>query len=1009
MIGRKLSHYEIINEISRGGMGVVYRAVDVNLGRDVALKVLPEELVHDPARRERLLQEARAASALEHPHIAVIHEVGDADGVTFIAMELIRGEKLSETLGRGPLLQGRALTLATEIAEGLARAHEKGIIHRDLKPANVMVTDDGHVKIIDFGLAKLIEPVSHDAATATVQTPQTAPGLVLGTAAYMSPEQARGGRVDHRSDIFALGVTLYEMITGRAAFQGRSSLETMHAILTQPVPPLPAMAGASAEATADLQRIIAKCTTKDADDRFQGMKDLIVDLRAARRRLESGQTSAVVTPVSGPQVVPVMTGGTSKRILTAVVLALVVVVSGFLWWIGQRDQPTAVSPSGKPALAVLYFENNTGDASLDWMRTGLTDMMVTDLSQSTDFEVLGTDRLVQILQELRRVEDRVISADVVQKIAERADVDNVLLGSYVKAGGTIRITARLQEARTGRIVTAERVEGPGDTGLFVLVDELTRRFKAKMASLGGASVGSLLLHPGTSPAEEGLDRGVTEITTSSIEAYRYYVEGINFHERGLSEQAAPLLEKAIEIDPNFAMAYAKLAVVNNNIGLFDKRDEYAKRALDLTGRLTSRERYYIEGFYYGMRPETRGRSIEAYQQGLKLHPEHHASRHNLAVHFLNLERFSESIEQNEELIRRGSFNPTTHENLAEAMLYTGNVRRAREVAEEFVRQRPDSATGLRMLGGALTAEGRFDEALAAFEKSEALNPLDFATRLGKRSVAMLQGRWAEAEAINAELARSPNLFQRFLSFSGSGEIAAAHGRGQETLALWDRAANMTGLPPFQRAIARNRQARLLLRRGQPTLALAKAELAIVDARNRDPEFETLQLLAVAQAAVGRKADSEKTLALLESRARIQPTDREVRRLHWVRGQIAFAAGDTRTAVSELTRAQEMLPVHGPTVGPASSHPELWYAAAAASIKAGHDGQAVPLLERLQSSHERVFGMELYARSFFLLAQIYERRGDTPRAREQYARFVELWRNGDLERGWVAEAQKKLAR
>jgi len=1008
MIGRRLSHYEIIDEISRGGMGIVYRAVDANLGREVALKVLPDDLVHDPARRERLLQEARAASALEHPNIAVIHEVGEADGVTFIAMELIRGEKLSETLSRGPLLQTRAFTLATEIAEGLARAHEKGIIHRDLKPANVMVTDDGHAKIIDFGLAKLVESISPNVATASVHGPRTDTALVLGTAAYMSPEQARGDRVDHRSDVFALGVTLYEMVTGRPAFQGRSSLETMQAVLTQPVPPLPAIAGTSAEATAELQRIIGKCTAKESDDRFQGMKDLVVDLRAARRRLESSQTAAVVPTAAGSQALRDRARGDWTKVLAGGVLAVALVAAGILWWTGRRPQP-AVNPSGKPAVAVLYFENNTGDASLDWMRTGLTDMMVTDLSQSTDIEVLGTDRLVQILQELRRAEDRVISADVVQEIASRAAVDNVLVGSYVKAGGTIRISARLQEARTGRIVSAERVEGAGESSVFALVDELTRRFMSKMSDLSGARVDSLLPRPSAARPEAGLDRGVTDITTSSLEAYRYYAEGINFHERGLSSQAAPLLEKAIEIDPNFAMAYAKLAVVSNNLGLLNKRDEYAKRALDHIGRLTSRERYYIEGFYYGLRPETRGQSIEAYQQGLRLHPEHQASRHNLGLHLFNLERFAEGIAQYEELQRRGTSNPSTYEGLAEMFVQTGNIRRACEVAEEFVRRQPDSAVGLRTLGMALTADRRFDDARSAYEKSEALDPLDFVARLGRRSVAMLQQRWADAEAVNEELARSPNPFQRFLSLNGAGHIAAARGRGQAMLDLWDRSARVDGVAPQQRANARNRQAMMLLRQGKPALALTQAELALVDARNRDQEFETLQLLAVAQAAVGRKGDSEKTLALLESRAKIQPSDRETRRVYWARGEIALTLGDTNTALAELTKAHKMLPVHGPTVGPPSSHGDLWYAAASACIKAGGDADAAALLERLQSGHERIFAMDAYARSFFLLAQIHERRGDTVRAREQYARFVDLWRDGDLERGWVAEAQKKLAK
>ncbi|MEX2272005.1 MAG: protein kinase [Vicinamibacterales bacterium] len=1010
MIGRRLSHYEIIDEISRGGMGVVYRAVDVNLGREVALKVLPDDLVGDQERRARLIHEARAASALEHPHVAVIHDAGEAEGVTFIAMELIRGEKLSDALSRGPLIQTRALTLAAEIAEGLARAHDKGIIHRDLKPANIMVTDDGHAKIIDFGLAKLVEPVSAEAATVTAHDPQTRAGLVLGTAAYMSPEQARGGRVDHRSDIFALGVTLYEMLTGRPAFQGRSSLDTMQAILTQPVPPLPATAETPAEANADLQRIISKCTAKDADDRYQGMKDLIVDLRAARRRLESAPTSAAVTPPFGEHAVPLADRWIRHRALSGTVLVCAAIAAGLLWWWPGRSSDVSPSKStGKPAVAVLYFENNTGDASLDWMRTGLTDMMVTDLSQSADFEVLGTDRLVQILQEIRRTDDRVISADVVREITDRAGVDNVLVGSYIRAGGTIRISARLQDARTGRIVTAERVEGPGEAGLFALVDELTRRFKSSMAVLAAGSPGSLLQRPGERSEEQGLDRGLTAITTSSIDAYRYYAEGLNFHERGLSAQAAPLLEKAIDVDPDFAMAYAKLAVVNHNLGLYDKRDTYARRALDLTDRLTTRERFYIEGFYYSLRPETQRQSIAAYEQGLALHPEHQASRHNLGLVLLFLERFPEALEQYEELLRRGTSNATAYENFAEILVASGNVRRARELADDFVRGRPDDPNGLRMLGGVLIAGGRLDEARSAFEKSEALDPFDFGVRMGRRAVAILQERWAEAEAVQEAMARSPSPMERFLSLNGAGHMAAARGRGQTALDLWERSARVAGLPPLQRAVARNRQAMTLLRLGQPERAQAKAELALVDARNRGPEFETLQLLAVAQAALGRRADAAKTVALLESRAKILPSDREMRRVHWARGEIALMQNGRSTAVAELTKAQNMLPVHGPMIGPPSTHGDLWLAAALANISAGREDEAASLLERIQAGHERAYAAEAWARSFFLLAGIYERRGDTARSRQQYARFLELWGDGDMERGWIAEARSKLGR
>src|SRR2546425_3994294 len=280
-------------------MGVVYRAIDTRLNREVALKILPANLIADAARRARFVQEARAASALEHPNIAVIHEIDEAGGVSFIAMELIRGEKLSVVVGRGAPAPARALELAIEIAEGLARAHDKSIVHRDLKPANVMLTEDGHAKIIDFGLAKLVDALSGDSGSETMLKANTDPGMVLGTVSYMSPEQARGGKVDHRSDVFSFGVLLHEMVTGRPPFKGNTGMDTMHAILHDPVPPLPSLGGSvSVEAIRDVQRILEKCLAKEPGERYQGMRDVVVDLRAARRRLESASTSPIAS-VSG--------------------------------------------------------------------------------------------------------------------------------------------------------------------------------------------------------------------------------------------------------------------------------------------------------------------------------------------------------------------------------------------------------------------------------------------------------------------------------------------------------------------------------------------------------------------------------------------------------------------------------------------------------------------------------------------------------------------------------------
>jgi two-component system, LytTR family, response regulator len=298
MIGRTLSHYKIVGEIGHGGMGVVYRAVDTRLGREVALKVLGPGLCDDPELERRLRQEAQAAASLTHPAISVVYEIDQAEGATFIAMELVRGEPLAVLLARGALDPARALDLALEVAEGLAEAHARGIVHRDLKPSNIMVTESGRAKIIDFGLAKLMK--TRDSIDSGVDTPprgETDPGRIIGTAAYMSPEQVRGGRVDPRSDVFSFGALLYEMLSGRPAFRRETGVETLHAALKEPAPRLVAPGLGAAAPT--LQRLLDRCLDKDPEARGK-LSDLFPDLRAARRQVEEAPGTAGPAPAAGP-------------------------------------------------------------------------------------------------------------------------------------------------------------------------------------------------------------------------------------------------------------------------------------------------------------------------------------------------------------------------------------------------------------------------------------------------------------------------------------------------------------------------------------------------------------------------------------------------------------------------------------------------------------------------------------------------------------------------------------
>ncbi|HSF17695.1 MAG TPA: protein kinase [Vicinamibacteria bacterium] len=975
MSEEKLSHYTILEEIARGEAQVVYRARDDKLNREVALKVLPKVLVQDPERRRRFVAEAKAAAVLEHPHIGVIHEIDDAAGVAFIAMELIRGETLGSRLSRGPIAVVEAIDLAIGIASGIAYAHERGIVHRDVKPANVMLTEGGHPKIIDFGLAKLLDTdrspfVSECGDEELPLQSSTREGFVTGTASFMSPEQARGGTVDRRSDVFSFGLLLYAMIAGTPPFEGPTRIDTLHAILRDPTPKLPL----PPDARALLQPILERCLSKEPDGRYSSMSEVLEELKRARTRLEA--------PSFGFRGI--------QRVAAAVALVASGAVAAAMFMSGRGATPPDAHV--KPTLAVLQFENLSGDAELDWLRTGLTELLVTDLSQSKDLEVVTTDRLYQILEDMGRRNSGPLTAGDVAELAQRAGAEKVLLGSFAKAGESIRLSARIQKAETGQVLFTETVETSGEANVFRLVDDMTARIKSELGIEG--------------PRGE-LDRDLREVTTSSVEAYREYAEGIRLHERFREEEAIPHFEAAVELDPGFAMALAKLGVVQSNLGRDEEADANAERALEHIDRLSERERYYIEGWAYSRKPSTLGRAIEAYEKAIELYPDHGSARHNLGNLLFENERYDEAIEQLEELRRRRMLFPATYEQLAAAYVALDEIDSAREVLTEFNALNPDDWTTLVSLAQIEIETDDIEGGLKTLARAEALGASSLRTRPVRWQAQILREQWDEALQTARAMMEATSPIETFLGGQLLSTTLLYRGEVQPVLEALERVAatppvdgkHLFGSKPLLF------KARILLEAGDYASAKEAALAAAPDDRFGQSKEQAV-LAAIACEHLGQSEEARQWTRAYEQRANLSLGPADERTFELLQGELAMARGSYGRAITHLNEAESLLPPRGAD----GMHALIWYSLATAHLRAGNFSEAIGWYERiLESTQERMYEPIRYVRSFYFLAGLLEQEGDSDEARAYYERFLEHWEHGDIDRERVREARAKVRR